>query len=254
MGTFGQLWKNLKSAAGNGKGAEEASIMEAYRKGDYWTARLHAVDPPFIASMLLQVGQVEQAAQIFQKLLDTKTEPKTAAVANSDLAQAFLELRQYDRALQCLRTAQILWQERGSTDRMIAELWLRRGSNSAEALRAAQRAVEKERAGEGLPPEGKNANLCEALATLAWATAVESLDAAVDYLLPEAVSLSGTNPVCATSRMHLHFGHAYAALGNMAKTMKHYEEAARLDPNGLSGRAAAELVAMAAGVCVPVLA
>jgi hypothetical protein len=45
--------------------------------------------------------------------------------------------------------------------------------------------------------------------------------------------------------MHLHFGHAYAALGDAEKSARHFEEAARIDPNGLAGRTAAS-VAVAA--------
>jgi tetratricopeptide (TPR) repeat protein len=253
MATLGTLWRNLKSAAGNVKNPEQArnNITQAYMKGDYSTARQLAVDPAFIASMLLQMGQIDDSTQIFQKLLATKTEPKSAAVANADLAHALLEQQQYDRALQYLRTAQVLWQERGPTDRLTAEVWLRRGANSAEALRLAQRAVEKERGGEGPPSDARNANLREELATLAWAVALESRDAAeVDYLLAEATGLSGDIPACASSKMHLHFGHAFAALGNMAKSVKHYEQAGQVDPNGLSGRAAAELTAMAGTIAM----
>ena len=54
----------------------------------------------------------------------------------------------------------------------------------------------------------------------------------------EAKGLTGANPVSSTALMHLHFGHAYAALGSGEKSASHFEEAARIDPNGLAGRAA----------------
>jgi len=239
--------RQMSKAASRGQGAAyaEAGMMKAYMKGDYWTAAMYTIDPFFRGTMLMQNGQLEQAEQLLQKAVNSQTEPRLAAVANSELGRALLEQQQYDRALQCLHTARILWQERGSTDRMIAEIWLRRGGNSAEALRSARSAVEKERASEGLSPDCKNTNLCEELATLAWAVAVESRDAEeVGRLLPEAAALGGANPVTSTAQMHLHFGHAYAALGDVAKSSHHYEQAARVDPNGLMGRAA---LAMAVG-------
>jgi tetratricopeptide (TPR) repeat protein len=218
-------------------------MRNAFGKGDYQTAALHAADLLFRGVMVMQTGQFDIARQLFQHVMDKATGPKDSAVANSHMGQLLMEEGQYDRAMNHLRTAQILWQERGSTDRLLAELWLRRGRDSTEALRLARSAVKKDRAGEG---DAKNATLCEDLATLAWAVALDSRDdGEVDQLMREAASLSAANPVCSTSQMHLHFGHAYAALGNMSKTMKHYEQAAQLDPNGLSGRAASELVAMA---------
>jgi tetratricopeptide (TPR) repeat protein len=224
----------------------EDIMMNAFMKGDYQTAALHAADLLFRGAMVMQLGQFQIARQLFQHVMDKSAEPKASALANSHMGQLLMEEGQHDRAMQYLRTAQILWQERGATDRQLAELWLRRGANYAEALRLARSAAKKDRAGEGLSPDTNNAILCENLATLAWAVAVESRDdGEVDQLLREAVSLSGANPVCSASQMHLHFGHAYAALGNMAKTMNHYEQAAQVDPNGLSGRAAAQLLAMA---------
>jgi tetratricopeptide (TPR) repeat protein len=229
---------------GKGAGQSQDVMMKAYMKGDYQTAFFRAVDPFFKGYMMMEMGQFGPAQQILQHVVVSAKESRSGAIANSVLGQVLVEEKQYDRAMERFRTAQILWQERGFAERRMAELWLRRGGNSAEALRLARRGLEKERSFEGLSADSKNMNLCETIATLAWAVAVESRDAAeVDQFLAEAVSLTGVIPVNTTAQMHLHFGYAYAALGDTAKSIHHLDEAARIDPNGLAGRAAAMPVA-----------
>jgi len=245
------LWKIIRTyfhyrkgmqtiRTGKGAGQAQDVMMKAYMKGDYLTAALRATDPFFRGCMLLELGQIGPAQQSLQLVVDSSKETKPGALANSVLGQVFLEDKQYDRALECFRTAQILWQERGFPERWMAEVCLRRGGDSAEALRLARRALEKERAFPGLSADSKNISLCETVSTLARAVALESHDTAeVDQLLAEAVSLSGANPVSSTAQMHLNFGYAYNALGDTGKSIHHLDEAARIDPNGRAGRAAA---------------
>jgi hypothetical protein len=142
-----------------------------------------------------------------------------------------------------------LWPERPATHRHIAELWLRRGDNPAASLQWAEIAVEKERADAGVTAETKTANLAKDLATLAWAVAVSSHDAAeVEKLTSEAVVLCGMS-IAATSaaRTHVYSGMAYQAFSNEAKSAQHFEAAARVDPSGVWGREAVELVPTACG-------
>jgi tetratricopeptide (TPR) repeat protein len=245
------LWKLIQTyfhyrkgveAIRTGKGASHSQdvMMKAYLKGDYQTAFFRAIDPFFKGTMMMQMGQFGPAEQILQHVAAGSKEPRTGAIANSVLGQVLVEEKQYDRAMECFRTARILWQERGFPERRMAELWLRRGGNSAEALQLARRGLEKEQTFEGLSPDSKNMNLRETTATLAWAVAVESHDTAeVDQLLAEALRIPAVDhPVDTTALMHLHFGYAYAALGDMDKSIHHLDEAARIDPNGLAGRAA----------------
>lgn len=246
MRTYLNYRKGAKAIrTGKGLGEMRDSMVKAYMRGDYETASMKAVDPFFKGCMLMELGKPGLAMPLLKHAADTATEPRSGALANQVLGQIFVEDRQFDKAMETFRTAQILWQERGGAERRMAELCLRRGGNSAEALRLARRALEKERAFPGLSADSKKTSLCEVLATLAWAVAVESHDATeVDRLAAEAAGLTGANPVSSTALMHLHLGHAYAALGDVQKSSRHYDEAARVDPNGLSGRAAA---AMAVG-------
>src|SRR5262245_45341387 len=95
----------------------EEVMRNAYIRGDYQTAALHAADLLFRGCMVMQLGQFPIARRLFQYVMEKSAEPKSCALANSHMGQLLMEEGQYDRALQHLRTAQILWQERGSTDR-----------------------------------------------------------------------------------------------------------------------------------------
>jgi tetratricopeptide (TPR) repeat protein len=225
-------------------GQRKASVllMDVYKKGHYQFAYEVArslQDDFFCASMLVQMGLFREAEQTFLKVVASQKGPKQAALANEALGQLFLFQQGYEKAQECFKAALQLWPERGATHRCIAEVWLRRGDNAPDALREARLAVEKERAGEGITPLTKAINLSEDLATLAWAQAANGGDAAeVDRLAAEAAGLCNGFPVTSTAQVHVHCGMAYAALGDSAKRAQHFEETARVDPQGIWGREA----------------
>ena len=139
------LWKIVKTyfhyrkgmqaiRTAQGAGQAQDVMMKAYMKGDYLTAALRAPDPFFRGCMLLELGQIGPAQQSLKLVVDSAKETKPGALANSVLGQVFLEDKQYDRALECFRTAQILWQERGFPERWMAEVWLRRSGNEPRGL------------------------------------------------------------------------------------------------------------------------
>jgi tetratricopeptide (TPR) repeat protein len=121
---------------------------------------------------------------------------------------------------------------------MAEDAWLRRG-NPAEALNWARVAVEKGRAST----QESRLDLSTNLAMLAWAVASASGDRdEVDLAVDEAVSLAKARPVPAScAQVHVNSGRAYAALGDWRKSQEHFDAAARIDPNGLWGRAAKAL-------------
>ena len=223
------------------------NMIEAYRHGDYEGAiqASMGMDPYFHGSMLMQLGHFAEAQQWLEQVIARQKEPKLLALANTTLGQLFLQQQRYDEAQKLFETALALWPDRASTHRDIAELWMRR-DNPSEGLRWASRAVDKERAGEGVTPETQKTNLCEELATLAWAVAATSHDRAeVDRLTAEAVAVAADNPVSSTAQIHFQIAQAYSLLDDTATSGRHFEEAARFDPKGLWGCAAQ---AMAAGV------
>jgi tetratricopeptide (TPR) repeat protein len=219
------------------------NMLEAYRRGDYAGAiqASMGMDPYFHGAMLMQLGRFDEAQQWLEQVTATQKETRLLALANSTLGQLCLQQQHYDEAQKRFQTALSLWPDRASTHRDLAELHLRR-DNLSEGLHWAHLAVEKERAGEGVTPETQKTNLCEELATLAWAVAANSHDRSeVDRLAAEALDLAANNPVSSTAQIHFQVAQAYGLLGDTATSGRHFEEAARVDPNGLWGRAAQAL-------------
>jgi tetratricopeptide (TPR) repeat protein len=165
-----------------------------------------------------------------------------AALAYSSHGQVLVELERCEEALKCFETSRQCDPNRGGADRDTAHAWLIRGKPE-QALNWAKSALEKERASTG-DKESRELNLRESLATLAWAVASTRGDREeVDRLAAEAIPPPETRAPSSCAEVHIHLGKAYAALGDSAKSEWHFEEAARIDPKGLWGRAARSLVA-----------
>jgi len=196
--------------------------------------------------MLLQLGRFQEAEQHFQIVVKTQQRPKLAALANSEFGHLLLEQQRYEQAFEAFQSTQRLWPERPSNHRNFAELWLRQGENLPEALREARLAVEKERADAGVSPETKRINLGEDLATLAWAVAVVSGDAAeVEQLMTEAIELSVASPVSSIAQVYYQCALASRAIHDEQRAEQYLQKAAAADRNGIWGRTAQK---MAAGV------
>jgi tetratricopeptide (TPR) repeat protein len=214
-------------------------MTQAYLRGNYEQAKALATDPFLQAEILLQLGRASEAEAILRRMAETEKQAKLRTLVTSQLGELLMRRQQYDEAMECFQLALRMWPERGSTYRAIAEWHLRRGDNSAEALRWAHLAVEKEKAGPGLSEDSKELCLAEDLSTLAWAVAVHSHDAAEVDRLCEAIAFPAITPVCSLARSSFQFGKAWAVLGNTTESAAHFEAAVRWDPNGLWGREAA---------------
>ena len=237
--------KNLERAMAQPRGFQ--AISQVYHSGQYQhalaicaaSAQHGANVGVFQGAVLMQLGRLDEAEQTISQALTRETEPRSTALANCALGEVFLFQRRYDKALASFQTALNLWPERGATYRAIAEVGLRRGEDPSVVLQWAQLAVEKEKASRGLAPETKVMNLGVELATLAWALAVSLRNVAeVDRLVAEADSFCAGIPVSSIAQVHMLSGLAYAALGDEVKRARHFETAARVDPNGIWGREA----------------
>src|SRR5262249_44040416 len=158
-------------------------MTQAYIQGNYEQARALATDPFMQAEILIQLDCPSEAEAILRRMAGTEMPSKPRTLVMSQLGHLLMLQKQYGEAMDCFQLALKLWPERGSTYRGIAEWHLRRGDNSAEALRWARLAVEKEKASPGLSPDSKGICLSEDYGVLAWAVAVHSHDGAeVDRL------------------------------------------------------------------------
>jgi tetratricopeptide (TPR) repeat protein len=246
--------EQLRSSIGKQKAV--AAVLDAYRVGDYETA-LRATEPLkeidgacyyfFHGSMLHQSGRAQEAEKELRKCTALRQGEQLASIAYSSHGQVLVELERYEEALKCFETSRRYDPKRGGADRDIAHTWLIRGKPE-QALQWAKSALEKERAATlrldlAADREALELNTREALATLAWALASTDKDREeVDRLAEEAIPPPETRAPSSCAEVHVHLGKAYAALGDPAKSEWHFEEAARIDPKGLWGRAARSLV------------
>jgi tetratricopeptide (TPR) repeat protein len=166
-------------------------------------------------------------------------EKRHLAIGLTTLGHLLLQARRYDEAQECFEKSLGHFPERSSGYRSMAELCLLRGYNPAEALRWAELAIRHAQADWQISPELRNMNLGEDMATLAWATAADSHSASeVSRLAVEAVASVGTTNVVSRAQVYYQLGCAYRELGDIRTGAQHYEEAAKLDPQGQWGRAA----------------
>jgi len=241
--------RSLRSALG--KNALIDSVLIPFRAGDYESAlqaaeAINTADGEsheycfYRGTILMYLSRFEESEKWLRKLTAIRqSDNKLSAIGWSTFGALFLAQRRLDEAMECFRKAYNIWPERGSADRDIAEVWLCRGDSPSEALKHATLAVEKDRTRDHGSKEVHDLNLSENLATLAWATAVVSHDQEqVDRLVSEAADLVRGGSVQTVAQVHYHCGQAYAALNNFLKSEQHFEEASRVDPNGLWGRTA----------------
>jgi len=228
------------------------AVMEPHRRGDY-EAALQATEGLrfrgevtsqycyFRGANLALLGRLDEAEVWLRRNIEMQkgTEKRLLAVAYTTLGQVLLQAERYDEARKCFETSMQYFPGRGSGYRSMAEMYLLRGDNPAEALRWAELAVEREKADRGMTTEIRKLNLGEDLATLAWSTAAATHDRSeVTRLVSEAVDSVGTSNVQSTALVQYQSGRAYTEVGDTQASTKHYQEAARIDPQGHWGRAA----------------
>ena len=229
------------------------TVMEPYRRGDYQAA-LDAAEALrddgeitaqycfFRGSSLGNLGRLGEAETWLRRSIALHTaagEKRHLAIGLSSLGQVLLQAGRYDEAETCFDESIRVVPDRSSGYRSRAELCLLRGGNPAEATGFAKLAIQREQADKAHPATLRSLNLGEDLATLAWATAADSHDAAeVSRLADAAIASVGASNVQSTAQVRYHVGCAFAELGDLESSARHYEEAARIDPHGHWGRAA----------------
>lgn len=225
-----------------------------YRRGDYEAALQEAgiiknvlnEYSYFRGRALLELGRLEEAEECLKTCSSYDLDRQ--AFFKETYGRVLMEQQRYDEAIAAFQEGITAWRQPGCCHRGIAEVLLRQGRRTDEALAEARLAVELDEAREAAapnaqdlhPPQVRDWELGRSLSLLAWAVALYSKDAAeVEYLLAKAFTTCSylTKPVSAQA--HYHAGRAYAALGKIEKSASHFEQAANLDPNGNYGRLAA---------------
>lgn len=226
------------------------AVVEAYRRGDYATALTEAEGLKdgtrktpeycfFRGKMLFELGQLSEAEASLRDALALERDERRMALSNEALGFALMEQERYDDAIDCFEGCIRVWPDRGCGHRAVAEAWLRAGGRTGEAVYRARRALEIQRKAPKLSDEIHNVKLSAALATLAWAVAADSADAAqVERLVEEAVPLLADEPKPMLAQVHFHAGWAYSILGEAEKSAYHFAQAMSVDPHGNFGRLA----------------
>ncbi len=225
-----------------------AAQLAAWRRGDY-EAQMRAAAPLrvwkpraylfFRGSALFMLGRLQEAEACLRRSLLMEKRRRLKALCESQLGHVLLAQQRYADAIACFERAIADWPQRGSGYRGIAEMLLLQGVQPAEALRRARQAADIDEVNTALGAENRDLNTAESLATLAWAEAVNSRNAAeVERLLSKAFTLCPETTVPIRAELHYLAGRAYAALGKTDESAREFERAAKLDPHGNCGRSA----------------
>jgi len=231
-----------------------AAQHEAYRNGDY-EAQLevaealkrsaHPAHLYFRGRALLELGRMDEAEACLRQSSIEEYDGHCIALYKDELGQVLVEQQRYDEAIACFESGIPHWPQRGGCHRGVAATLLRQGGKGPESLGRARQAVEIDEHYSKVPAgvhdlhvsEARAWNLGESLATLAWAEAVNSGNAAeVERLLARAFTLCPEDAVPVRAKVHYHAGRVYASLGKREESTGQFERAARIDPKGIYGR------------------
>jgi tetratricopeptide (TPR) repeat protein len=225
-------------------------VTDAYRRGEYEEGlrlaetlkkgRTETAAYCFHSGKLLyELGRLDEAEGTLRAGLARENASRPKALAREALGRVLLELERYEEATESFEACVLDFPQRGAGHRGVAEVWLRQGIQSDDALTRARQAAELDRAASGLKKEIYNFNLGEASAALAWAVAVQSRDGAeVDKLVARAMLLCREESKPLAAQVNYHAGMAYAALGNTSQSAHYFRAAAEVDPSGNFGRRA----------------
>ncbi len=245
------------------------SVMDAYNRGDYATA-LHTAEGLGISAkparsvylqqyhlyrgtILAQLGRIEEAEASLRRhialrdetkwkaaLLDGPQEKKRLELAIAGLGEFLLKARRFDEARECFRVSMQHVPESCIGYLGMADSYLIGRDDPVEAMRWARLAIAQAQIDPFPKPGWRRLCLAESLATLAWATAVNSHDASeVTLWITEAQTIGrDVIHISNKARFHHFAGCAYDELGDSENSLKHYEECARTDTQGHWGREA----------------
>jgi tetratricopeptide (TPR) repeat protein len=226
--------------------------LAAYRRADY-RAQLAIVEGLkvngsesanylfFHGAACYQLGRLQEAERAVRHSLAMETNPKLKTICRDELGRVLMARERWDEAEACFRVCIAEAPHRGGGHRAMAELLLRRGEQQRAALEAARSAVAADRAevarrGE-LGEEANAINLSESLAFLAWALAENGASRSeIQGALDEAFALCGESTKPVLAELHFCAGQVYAAIGNAEESIRHFERATEVDPDGNYGR------------------
>ncbi len=245
-------------------------VMTAYRSGDYQAALEYTGELKrgwsetaescfFRGKALYQLGRLPESEDALRKGAALETDSRRKALSAEALGYTLMEQNRFAEAIASFEQCVRFRPERGSGERAIAEALLRdaerlpapsapdadaQARKISEALDHARRGADLDRRNPGLNEEIHRTNLCEALATLAWALAANESEAGtkttdqIDPVLAETFQLAEGVSQYTAAQIYYHAGRAYGCLGIAEKAAEYYERSSRSDQQGNYGRLA----------------
>ena len=232
------------------------SVLTSYRAGEYQAALRQCEGLSkgqsyfhIKGQLLYKMGKlVESEKTLRQGLAETKQSDKHVSQLHEALGSTLADLDRLNEAVTSFEQALRCGPERSGRHRSMAEAWLSVGANPALALARAQVAARIAYSDANEDPDPEKMDLCEAVATLAWAVATNSQDVwEVEKLDRETSALCNPKNKPAAALVHYSIGRAYLELDKHQESMIHFEKAVCAEPQGNFGRLS-KLVLLEIGV------
>ena len=197
--------------------------------------------------VLTDAGRYEEAESALREAIERAGTPIDRALSLALLASVLMDRGRYGEAQRCLEGATKILPERSKHPMIQAEILLRQGVGTTEALACSERAVElydKSRIERRASPQ----RLGEILATKAWALAAVGRGGDARALLEQALASEAMKWNLTAAHVHYNGAMALHILGDESGADEHLKKGRDTNPNGRWGKlCAAALSASARG-------
>lgn len=220
-----------------------ATLMEAFKKGDYETA-LTLCDGPdlrkypdvdadfFRGAAFYHLRRLNEAESSLRIALSRHPPALKNALILDQLALVFLEQGRRGDAVANFQRSRELNPRRGGGFRGEANVYLRGKYELANALELARQAVEVDRK---QPADLRAYSLSTSLATLGWALAANARPEEARESVREALALSPPDDVHLSAEDHYLAAQAMLALGDRGAASQYFRKVSELEPKGNFG-------------------
>ena len=185
--------------------------------------------------VLTDAGRYEEAESALREAIERAPTPTYGALALANLASGLMDQGRYGEAQHCLEGATKILPERAKNPMIQAEILLRQGVASREALACSERAVElygKSQLEQRACPQ----RLGEILATRAWALAAVGRRGEALGFLNQALASEATKWNHSGAHVHYNAAMALRILGDESGADEHLKRGRDTNPNGRWGK------------------
>jgi tetratricopeptide (TPR) repeat protein len=185
--------------------------------------------------ILMNVGRLDEAAQIFRELLGRKNRRNIYLIPLllNNLGCCFTFMKHYAEGLTVLEASIRISPTINQTYDTLADWYLEQKLDPERALELTEFALELNNPKDIASTAIKQATSGRALASTGRDTRAEAM-------LEQALSVIPQLPATVNAEINRQVGYARLAQGNQAAAVEHFQKAIALDPDGLYGKMAQE--------------